>query len=157
MHVSPDTHGRRLTLAVPPDQIVDVVAQLRAIAAVADDPIAATRIRRMLMQLRGQDDEVVLRAMPADILLVLEWGLRSAREDLELELERDRPALAYAEAAFERIRWYLRALAEIETLELAAAGLTPEDVRHPGAPVYALSVGRSADGTDGSLAAARAS
>ena len=157
MHVSPDTHGRRLTLAVPPSQIADVVAQLRAIAAVASDPIATTRIRRMLMQLRGQDEEVVLHAMPADILLVLEWGLRTARADLDAELERDRPALAYAEAAFERIRWYVGALRDIEVIELAAAGLTPEDVRPAEAPVYALSVGRSADGTDGSLAAARAS
>ena len=129
MHVSPDISGRRLRLTVPPDQIADVVSQLRTIAELINDPVAVTRVRRMIMQLRGQDEEVTLRALPADILLVLEWGLRTARDDLDDELDRDRPAMAGAEATFDRMRWYLDALGQVERIELAAAGLSPEDVR----------------------------
>jgi hypothetical protein len=95
----------------------------------------------MIMQLRGQDEKVTLRAVPADILLVLEWGLRTARAGLDDELERDRPALANAEAHFERVRWYLDALTQVEQLELAAAGLSLEDVR-AAAHVEPLAVAR---------------
>lgn len=117
MHVSPDQHGRRLRLTIPPEQIAEVVAQLRAIGQEAEDPIAATRVRRLLMQLRGQEDTVELHGNVADFVLMLDWGLSGARAELDAVLDDEAPDVLAAEGAFERVRWYLDALGEIAALE----------------------------------------
>ncbi len=133
MHVSPAQQGRRLRLTIPPEQIAEVVAQLRAIAQIAEDPIAATRVRRLLMQLRGQEDTVELHASAADFVLLLDWGLSGARAELDAVLDDDAPDMLAAEGAFERVRWYLGALAEIAALEADE----PEDEERPVEPMAA--------------------